>query len=243
MTIVGSEKLLLAVAGLTSFGSVLLTMWQFAVFLFNPFIHSGGSASASKALYRDILLLCMFVAQHTVLASEPFKKLWQNSNTWHLQRSFYALSTSCALQAVVTFWLPLDRTVWQAPPAIVPWLRLAYIGGWLIVIAQCYTLDFAELVGLKQIWHYGHNYREPNSYYSEPKQRLYRHMRHPVLLGLLAVLWITPVMTLDRFVLALVLTIYQATRNDVDSADAKYAERQFLDSAEGLRPSAAENES
>ncbi len=52
-------------------------------------------------------------------------------------------------------------------------------------------------------------------------------MRHPIFLGIFIVLWVTPVMTLDRFLLAFALSVFLLMGNRVDQEDIKYVEDQL----------------
>ena len=57
-------------------------------------------------------------------------------------------------------------------------------------------------------------------------QRLYSHMRHPGAWCFLVVLWLHPLMTLGRFVLALMWTMYLLFGHKVDEEDYEYVEVQ-----------------
>lgn len=57
-------------------------------------------------------------------------------------------------------------------------------------------------------------------------QKLYKHMRHPIMLGIVLILWITPLMTLDRFLLSFCFTIYPILANKLDIEDVNFIEEQ-----------------
>jgi len=52
-------------------------------------------------------------------------------------------------------------------------------------------------------------------------------MRHPIVLAMVVALWSTPVMTIDRFILALGFTIYPLVSNHIDEQDVQYVEDQL----------------
>ena len=52
-------------------------------------------------------------------------------------------------------------------------------------------------------------------------------MRHPIVIAALLVLWVTPVMTIDRFLLSLGTTMYLIVGNQVDEEDVNYVEAQL----------------
>jgi hypothetical protein len=62
---------------------------------------------------------------------------------------------------------------------------------------------------------------------NEAAQKLYADMRHPIVLATLLVLWVTPVMTIDRFLLALGTTTYLILGNQIDEEDVNYVEAQL----------------
>lgn len=63
---------------------------------------------------------------------------------------------------------------------------------------------------------------DPLSLKSPRAQRLYEHLRHPVCVELLLVLWLLPTLTLDRCVLAAYLSLYLALAHSLDSQDCAY---------------------
>ena len=74
------------------------------------------------------------------------------------------------------------------------------------MIYATFLLDHFEMFGLRQAWS-----AYLNGSCDEPKLRtpsLYRHVRHPIYLGWLLVLWATPVMTVSHLVFAAGMTIY-----------------------------------
>lgn len=68
-------------------------------------------------------------------------------------------------------------------------------------------------------------------------QQLYRHMRHPIMVAFLAVMWISPIMTLDRAIFALAMTIYQLLANSISQEDIDYVEDTLWSSFQSLKAS------
>ncbi|TUP51214.1 Cathepsin S [Bagarius yarrelli] len=58
-------------------------------------------------------------------------------------------------------------------------------------------------------------------------QRLYAHLRHPVCVELLLVLWFVPTLSVDRCVLAVYLTLYLTLAHSLDKEDCVYLSAQF----------------
>uniref|UniRef100_A0A672L8W0 Nurim n=1 Tax=Sinocyclocheilus grahami TaxID=75366 RepID=A0A672L8W0_SINGR len=62
---------------------------------------------------------------------------------------------------------------------------------------------------------------------SERAQRLYSHLRHPVCVELLTVLWFLPTFPLDRLLLAVYLSVYLILAHSLDTQDCAYLSRQL----------------
>ncbi len=62
---------------------------------------------------------------------------------------------------------------------------------------------------------------------SERAQRLYSHLRHPVCVELLTVLWLLPTFPLDRLLLASYLSVYLILAHSLDTQDCTYLRRQL----------------
>ena len=71
------------------------------------------------------------------------------------------------------------------------------------------------------------NQPEPMSEKEPSAQRLYKHMRHPIVIALLIVVWTTPILTLDHFLLSILLSLYPLLANDVDENDMRYVTHQL----------------
>lgn len=63
---------------------------------------------------------------------------------------------------------------------------------------------------------------DPLSDKPPPAQRLLSHFRHPVYLELVVILWLLPALSLDRLLLAGVLSAYVATAHSLDRQDLAY---------------------
>lgn len=96
---------------------------------------------------------------------------------------------------------------------------LAYFLSLLMFIVSILWIESNHWFGLKALW-YEYKELEPD-FISSKTQRLYEHMGYPNYLALLVVLWFVPIMTLDRFLLASVLTLYQLYMSQVDKKDVE----------------------
>ena len=64
-------------------------------------------------------------------------------------------------------------------------------------------------------------------YKSAEQQQLLSHMRHPVFLAPLIILWAVPTMTYDRLLIAVMLPLYLGWGSSVDHLDTSYIKEQF----------------
>jgi len=233
----GFLKYLYFLFGLGSYAMCVLTIFHFAVFLHAPPAPKTSSDFHADVL-TDIALLAGFVFQHSLLASQPVKNLFHAGNLGFLHRCCYVLSTALVLEVVMLFWRPLHTgTIWRLEPHSSPEkiVQAVYIAGWIGVCLQTWLMDHFELFGLKQISYALQGYEDPMAEKNPSAQVLYSHYRHPMFVCVLAVLWASPIMTFDRFSLALVFTVYQLIANGIDEQDIQYVEFQLVSGFRRLR--------
>ena len=168
----------------------------------------GASAPWWEALVTDVLLLAAFGVQHSVMARQGFKRWWTRVVPPPVERSTYVLAT-CAAQALMFwFWLPITTpVVWQVertPGVAILWTVFGL--GWVLVLVSTFLLNHFELFGLQQVFARLTHRAMPEAEFRTPS--LYRHVRHPLYLGLLLGLWSVPVMSAGRLLFALGLSLY-----------------------------------
>ena len=161
----------------------------------------------SEALTVNIGLLLLFALQHSGMARKSFKRWLHARISRCLERSTYVLASSIAIIVVFVLWQPMGGIVWSVSNAV--WTRAiyaVYFAGWGLMIYASFLLDHFEMFGLRQAWT---AYRGGECW--SPRFRtpgLYRHVRHPIYLGWLVILWASPVMTVAHVVFAAGMTIY-----------------------------------
>lgn len=75
---------------------------------------------------------------------------------------------------------------------------------------------------------------DPLNYKSAEQQYLLQHMRHPLLTAPLVIMWAVPVMTYDRFLLAVMVPLYMASASTLNGADTLYLKRMFCKKREEI---------
>ena len=163
--------------------------------------------SALLAVLIDVGLIALFGIQHSVMARARWKQWWTSIVPPAIERSLYVLLASALLLTLFWFWRPIPTQIWKIsnplPRAGVYGVCLA---GWAIVVLATFQIDHFELFGLRQVWRATHNQPQVAPKFHLPF--LYRIVRHPLMSGFLLAFWATPVMTIDRLVFALGMSLY-----------------------------------
>ncbi|XP_043921964.1 nurim [Protopterus annectens] len=181
-----------------------------------------------RPLAVDLGLIIVFILQHSLMATSTIKR-WITGIFGVLQRSLYVFSTSVVLQVIMRYWQPVRDAplIWSA--STVPWNTwiplicfVLHFFAWLIIFTIILIFDYAELMGVKQIYYYCLGLEDPLSMKSLRAQRLYSHLRHPVYLEFLLILWAVPCLSLDRVLLATLFTLYLTCGHSLDEQDYRY---------------------
>jgi protein-S-isoprenylcysteine O-methyltransferase Ste14 len=113
----------------------------------------GPSAPPLTALVIDVALIALFGVQHSVMARQGFKRWWTRIVPEPAERSVYVLVASVALLILMTFWRPIEGTVWSVDNQIGRMILWAlFLLGWGIVLVSTFLLNHFELFGLQQAW-------------------------------------------------------------------------------------------
>ena len=76
--------------------SMSLHRISFVIYVFFPVV-----SDLTHAILVDALLLCVFVAQHSLMACSCLKKLFDDLNMAAITRPLYVCSTCCVIQVCV----------------------------------------------------------------------------------------------------------------------------------------------
>lgn len=183
------------------------------------------NSSTVWALFIDYLLISVFILQHSLMASETVKNMLSKLYIIEIERSFYNICSAAVLSLLLDNWQFISWiSVWSLDisNSNTLWLMFmaVHIMGWLIIYGGCLIMDISELTGFKQVY-YKANVNSMSTK-SRELRRYYSHMRHPSFIGFLIILWIHPFMTLDRFLLASVISMYMVLMWNVDKEDYQY---------------------
>ncbi|XP_073532564.1 nurim [Phyllobates terribilis] len=192
-----------------------------------------GDASFLRSLGINVALLILFVVQHSLMAWPAVKEAVVKV-FGVLQRSVYILCTAASLQIMMRYWQPFPRGPYLWNVTTAPWsawlpllCALLHTVSWLLIFSVLLIFDYAELMGVKQVYYHCLGMGDPLSHKSPRAARLYAHLRHPIYLELLVILWAVPSLPPDRLLLSSALTLYLSLVHRLDVQDYSYLRSQL----------------
>lgn len=160
-----------------------------------------------EALGVNLLVLCIFALQHSVMARPAFKRWLTRFIPKPAERSNYVMMSNLAMIALFVFWQPLGGTVWNIEhPLVRSVLYALMISGWLLVFVSTLLINHFDLVGVRQVWLYLRGREYTGLTFGRPG--FYRWVRHPLYVGWFVLFWATPTMTVTHLLFAVVTTLY-----------------------------------
>lgn len=204
----GILALLYGVAAYVFFLATFLYAIGFESLLFVPKnIDTGAGGITLTAVIVDLVLLGLFAVQHSVMARRGFKAWWTRIVPKPVERSTFVLAATLVLALLMWQWRAMAPTVWAVTdPTWAGVLQAVNLLGWAIVLASTFMIDHFELFGLRQVWARIRN--EPVRYPDFTTRGLYKHVRHPIMLGFVIAFWATPVMSAGHLLFTAATTGY-----------------------------------
>jgi methanethiol S-methyltransferase len=203
--------LVAVIYGVVAYGATLVALLYLVGFVGNlvvpKSIDTGTAGPLIESIVVDTTLIVLFAIQHSVMARQGFKRWWTRIVPPAVERSTYVLSTSLALLILYWQWRPIPAPIWTVQDPIAAgvidgifWL------GWVVLVASTFMLNHFEMFGLSQV--FGRLFGKQLSDAKFRTPLLYRHVRHPIYLGVLLAVWATPAMTAGHLLFAAVTTGY-----------------------------------
>jgi protein-S-isoprenylcysteine O-methyltransferase Ste14 len=184
----------------------------FAAFVLDlpvPYVLNGPQTSLpyGAAIAVNVGLMALFAVQHTIMARRGFKRWITSILPQAAERPTFVAASDLCVIALMVFWQPLPETLWAVESEAAYWVMVAIaLAGWGFMFYSSFLINHFDLFGLRQGWCYLRG-REPAPLtFRTPT--VYRMVRHPLQLGLLTFLWVTPHLTEGRLLLNGVLTVY-----------------------------------
>lgn len=158
------------------------------------------------SLLWDVFLLWLFVLQHSGMSSDKWKRLLIRVGISDLlHRPLYVICSCAALHLIMsrTSTLP-GPLLWYFDVDEYPKLWLAvfvlHCVMWLVICAGAVAAEPMELIGLKQL--YSADIESKDMPQSEVQSR------HVGVVAFMVILWVHMAMSVERFLLAMVWTLY-----------------------------------
>ncbi len=159
------------------------------------------------ALSINLALVLLFSLQHSLMARTLFKKYLTKIIPIAAERSTYVLFSGVALGLICLYWQPLDGFLWHADNETGrALLNAGYLFGWAFSLFSTFIINHFELFGLQQI--YLNLMNKPTPAIDFKEKLFYKFVRHPIQLGILIGIWVTPSMSYSHLMLAFTLSIY-----------------------------------
>jgi len=185
------------------------------------------SREAWKILLVDFLLVLQFILSHSLMTKRCTEWFWQGLSVFvGFQRFTYIVVTACSIQVLIRFWEPLPFILWNIPH--LGWVfQSTFYFGIFACICGIFFHHPLELYGILQPIASIRQKPPPEHYFSQELSQLYSNMRHPILLGFIIVLLSSPIMTLDRGLLATMLILYAFVVGRTEEKDLVYMENKI----------------
>jgi protein-S-isoprenylcysteine O-methyltransferase Ste14 len=170
-------------------------------------VDGGEQGAVAVSLAIDLALVALFGVPHSMMARPWFKEGLVRVIPRAAERSTYVLVASVTLGLVLWQWRPLPMSVWSVDASGVRAVLWGVSGvGVLLVVYSTFLTDHFDLCGLRQVWLHarGHSYA-PTPF---TERSLYRHVRHPMMLGMLLWFWSTPTMSVGHLAFAAGMSVY-----------------------------------
>ncbi|XP_033753553.1 nurim-like [Pecten maximus] len=170
------------------------------------------SKEVLKILLFDLLLVGVFVLQHSLMASRLYKDLI-GRRLGFLQRSVYTIISCITLKLLFENWKTVsgwDIWFWDLrdSPVTSGFFFLVHTVAWCVLVLEHALMEPFYLIGVKQVYYWLWGEVSPWQYMSRRLQSLIVHMPHPGVLCFLILLWVYPHMSLDRWLISTLLTWY-----------------------------------
>ena len=191
--------LIFLVAGLSMFFTIL-----------TGFTYSFGTLSGLGSLSANIFLLLQFPIGHSFFLTNKGMKfldlLAPKDYAKTLRTTIYASLASLQLIALFIFWSPSNMVVWNVDYPLNLFMVMLNLLSWTLLtissIQAGYQLQTGSL-GWVSLYK-----NEMLRYPSMPKTGLFSLIRQPIYFSFCLVLWSSPMMTLDLFIVAVSYSCY-----------------------------------
>jgi len=172
----------------------------------DPTVDVGGSVNLFGAAIIDIVLVALFGLQHSLMARPGFKAWWTRIVPKGLERATYTMAASLVGYVMMFFWQPIPLVIWHVTGVFAGGFWVLFAIGWTILFSSAISFNLFELLGIRQAWAWYQD--RPVPPLTLKTHWFYDWMRHPMYVGVLLGLWMTPHMTVGHALMAATFTLY-----------------------------------
>ncbi|MDM7986901.1 MAG: isoprenylcysteine carboxylmethyltransferase family protein [Smithella sp.] len=175
----------------------LLSGFMLLVFLFmGSYAIVDLDLNTSKALWFDAFLSIIFFLQHSIMVRKGFKKWLEKFMPEIFHGAFYGITSAIALLLVLIFWQQSTVFIAHADGMIYWVLRALFLLCLFGFFWGAQALGSFDALGVKPLM--DHISNRPGKPQQIVAKGPYRWSRHPLYLFLIILIWVCPVLTLDR---------------------------------------------
>ncbi|KAG5682786.1 hypothetical protein PVAND_012117 [Polypedilum vanderplanki] len=240
MYIARAKQVICALFALLSLSVTLYSIVKFVLFVSTPswsgkidrVIKSSEWKQTIRTLFYNTIWLVLFILHHSFGKHESIKKFWEKIGFKNIERAVYNIVSSLILLQMVERWTIANKwTLWSftikeySPVWYIYVLSHAVL--WLIIFGGSLLMDLPEILGIKQVYYNVKGLNDPSLYKAIQHNRLLASIRHPSYIGFSLLFWITNLMSLDRFILATLLSLYMFVAWSPDLKDYEYQKQQL----------------
>ena len=174
------------------------------------FTYSVGTLSGLAALIANIFLLLQFPIGHSCLLTtrgmELLDRLAPKEYAKTLRTTIYASLASLQLLALFIFWSPSNTVIWKVDYPLNLLMVVFNLLSWALLTISSIQAGYQLQTGSLG-WISLYKNEKPR-YPGMPKTGLFALIRQPIYFSFCLVLWTSPMMTLDLFVVAVSYSFY-----------------------------------
>lgn len=182
-----------------------VTVWFLVRFLAGWNGPPSGSSSAVQ-FSVNTLLAAQFAVSHSLLLYPAVRERLTEWIPSAFYGCFFCVATCVSLLATIACWQVSPTVVFEWTGAGRPIVQAGFIGCWAALLYSLNLTGLGWQTGLTPWLAWVRRQPAPRREFAP--RGAYRLIRHPVYLSFLGLIWLTPVVTLDRAVLIVLWTVY-----------------------------------
>jgi len=182
-----------------------LTIWYLFPFLQGRDIPVAGPATSGWWL-QDSLLVLQFGVGHSVLLYPRVRDRLAEYLPGRLHGCFFTLMTCLSLLLLIGAWQSSPVVLWHGQGWVASAIHAGYLLSWVGLFYSLSLTGFGFQTGWTPFWAWLRGQKPPRRPFTV--RGAYHLLRHPVYLSFLGLVWLSPLVTIDRALLTALMSIY-----------------------------------